>query len=106
MKASEVLSKAADLIEPVGAWTQGASYRDMFGAPLDGGEPDVACRCTVGAVNEVCDWSLGAAAPAFGFLDRRLGADTARWNDAPGRTQTEVVKALRDAAELARSEGL
>jgi hypothetical protein len=105
MKPSEILRKAADLIEPEGAWTQGTSYRDAEGLAVDGGKPDVACRCMVGAVNEVAEWSWDIAAPAFKYLDRLLLADTARWNDRRERKQLEVVQALRDAASLAEAEG-
>ena len=40
-----------------------------------------------------------------GHLRRVVGGGVAPWNDAPGRTQAEVVAALRKAADLARSEG-
>jgi hypothetical protein len=105
MKPSEVLAKAADLIEPVGAWTQRTSYRDAKGRICEPRSPAVACRCAAGAINEACDWSYDLACPTFVRFEGFIGASTARWNDTYERTQAEVVKALRDAADLARSEG-
>lgn len=101
---ADILAAAADLIEPEGAWTQGTSYRDADGDIRDGGGPEVVCRCVAGAVNEVCDWSFDGAVPAFRLLEAHVGvSDIARWNDAPERTQAEVVAALRAASEKART---
>lgn len=96
MKASEVLEKAADLIEPEGAWTQKAMRRG-------GG------RCVIGAVASLCPRELNwddVMAPFRQVVGlTRPFSDVVRWNDTPERTQAEVVQALRDAAALARQEG-
>ncbi|MFN3858158.1 MAG: hypothetical protein ACK4RV_10430 [Caulobacter sp.] len=105
MKPSEILDKAADLIEPEGAWTQGTSYSNPAGEWRDGGEPDVTCRCVAGAINEVCRWRFDAARPVFTTFEAHIGQDAVRWNDSAYRTQAEVVTALREAAELARKDG-
>lgn len=97
-----VLEKAADLIEPEGAWTQGASFRDKLGAMVEGDNPNKASQCLVGAVSVVCGFHYDAAAEVFAFLELRLGEDAADWNDAPERTQAEVVAKLREAAAAAR----
>lgn len=94
MRPYEILFKAADLIEPEGRWLQ-----DNF---ADGGG-----FCAAGAIFYA----------SSGISDRR-NADIARdvfrkiirrgnighWNDAKGRTQAEVVAALRQAALLAKGK--
>ncbi|WP_374387179.1 hypothetical protein [Brevundimonas sp.] len=97
----EILNAAADLLEKPGAWTQGTSYAGPNGEWRNGGEPDVTCRCTVGAINEICRWNFDAAIPVFQVFETHIGQDTAKWNDNAYRTQAEVVAALRQAAEKA-----
>jgi hypothetical protein len=105
MKPSEALTKAAELITPEGAWTQG-NYRRPT---PDGG----VCRCVFGAVGDATDCGVADAednyapwiAAAIGITEGDRSTQIIRWNDAPGRTQAEVVEALRAASELARSEG-
>jgi hypothetical protein len=67
------------------------------------------CWCLTGAFGRVLD------APALGFETqpvRHFFADfvgseyVENWNDAPGRTQPEVVAKLREAAAKAREQGL
>jgi len=101
LNAAEVLERAADLIEPVGAWTQ-----DMYRVP------GKDCFCAVGAVGMVLGkgkWIGGRAAEDFVDANSKLfgmdASDLEEWNDTPGRTQAEVVAALRQAAALAREQG-
>lgn len=105
---SQVLDAAADLIEPEGAWTQGAYGRDGYGVGLDERElSEAKCFCVSGAIIRVGDgnelWRACLrnfeAAVGDGFRS------FIQWNDAPERTQAEVVSALRKAADIARSEG-
>lgn len=100
MKPSEVLAKAADLIEAEGTWTQGPDGSD---------EP---CWCLYTAVCHVVGHGpAGRSDEPMRFARKALGrrfiydSDVFDWNDAPERTQAEVVAALRKAASLARSEG-
>ena len=103
---SVVLDRAADLIEPEGRWTNDGDYWNG-----DDGNPE--CFCALGAIWFVCDppGFVGDVenGPAARMLARSLGLPgtlhIAKWNDHLGRTQAEVVAALRKAAELARSEG-
>lgn len=100
-----VLERAADLIEPEGRWVQGdLKVYDEAGMP---------CWCAIGA--------LFAAAPnltpvTMEPIRKRVEAvlglspagngdiyPLALWNDAPDRTQAEVVDALRKAAALAKA---
>jgi hypothetical protein len=95
---SEVLSKAADLIEPEGAWTQG-----QYGA-FDEEAHAYTCLCLFGAVKEAGD-ETDAADGVWKFLQAATSNKPIDWNDQPGRTQAEVVAALRQASELAKAEG-
>jgi hypothetical protein len=122
--ASEVLAKAADLIEPEGAWTQFISAAetpllsedeaptDEEGDPIEPDEsaPEMRCWCATGAIWKAADlgWAAQPSDPratAADYVRQIVGDHVPHWNDAPGRTQAEVVAALRQAAELARSEG-
>lgn len=121
MSVADVLSRAADLIEPEGAWTQGASARTADGEDLPKGvEPGAVCWCILGAIGKIVGHPANRL---FGMAERALDevipSDTiilhvgddeddelplaASWNDAPERTQSEVVAKLREAATLAAS---
>ena len=105
MDVAEVLERAADLIEPEGKWTQDAFARTEKGFPIGPREDNAACFCLRGAIIRAGDFSTEREFPAA--INRALRLSTAaravRWNDAPGRTQSEVVAKLREAAALARS---
>lgn len=89
---ADVLDAAADLIEPEEAWgkchcastaiSHAAGRRD----PLDRNSQKFFARF------------LGLEIPTLAF--RSIWA----WNDAPERTQTEVVETLRKAAQSARKD--
>lgn len=116
---SEVLAKAADLIEPEGAWTQGDFWRLDDGTPwsaLDAADRIAAvpsCYCLFGALAAVRgaladpDWARTSDITPYlsRVIRRRRVSGLAAWNDAKRRTQVQVVTALRKASELARSEG-
>lgn len=106
LKPSEVLDKAADLITPEGAWTQGYFARVAPGGNSIGPrEPNAACWCAFGAVINRCGNDGAAEDFAVQYLRTTLRDSIDRWNDAPERTQAEVIAALRQAAQLAREEG-
>jgi hypothetical protein len=94
LSVAEVLDAAADLIEPEGAWTQGEWGSD-------------GCWCLDGALMAAkgsCQtWpELEAVRNAIGpECETAIG-----WNDAPERTQAEVVAKLREAAAKAKEQGL
>jgi len=93
---AEVLEKAADLLEPEGRWTQHA-YGRWNGSGY-------SCWCMFGAIDAIAsDYKIGAQ--CNNVVDRVVGQGLVDWNDAPGRTQPEVVAALRRAAALAREQG-
>lgn len=108
LSVADVLERAADLIEPEGAWTQGCGSRDDSGANLDDAEPGeggpAVCFCAAEAIWRVNALYYGIN-PAHQFMMRFVGGEIPKWNDAPERTQAEVVAKLREAAALARKQG-
>ena len=97
---AEVLEAAASLIEPEGRWARG-----VYEEPKDG----ECAFCMVGASLNVLGISyLDQEAPSFGpgILGFKTWTQAMEWNDAPGRTQAEVVAKLREAAAVARERGL
>ena len=90
---ARILNAAADLIEPDGAWTQGAAARNADGkVSLE----NATCWCLYGAIGNFAEESWDVVWEDF----KRLSGIRApiAWNDAPERTQSEVVEALRAAA--------
>lgn len=106
---ADVLERAADKVSPEGTWTQDEFARDETGKPLAGGwSAGAACWCAMGAVEAVLGRKAASAGLALYIDFVETAARTpslVAWNDAPGRTQAEVVAALRDAAALARTSG-
>lgn len=103
LTVADVLARAADLIEPEGAWTQGEFARDEWGMGLEDPLAPAACSwCAWGAIIHVVGEDEGGDVPAYGELSRTVGAPIPAFNDAEGRTQAEVVAALRAAAAKAR----
>lgn len=115
----DVLERAASLIEPEGAWTQGAFSRNDDGSCDDKDNTAASapvCWCAMGAIAEVAGvdpnapftWSRldNFAAHAYRVLrevpEVALATQVEVFNDATGRKQSEVVAALRKAATLAR----
>ena len=99
---AEVLNRAADLLEKPGAWTQGAFALTADGKELVYGNnlSKAVCYCVNGALFKV--GTERQALDAQEILRDRLDVKgTPYWNDAPGRTQAEVVQALRAAASQA-----
>ena len=108
-----VLYRAADLIEPAGAWTQGEFARDAGGRACDAWSPNAACFCVHGARKAAAKgtgpgWGTLLGGLAGDFVRRALGVRTSWhvtvWHDRPERTQAEAVQLLRDAAKLAEQE--
>lgn len=105
-EVSEILTKAADLLEKPGAWAQGIfASDDERELHLYGWEPGATCFCIMGATQAVI--ADGAAwwdrrVDLVNALTASLGSNPQYFNDTPGRTQAEVVVALRAAAEAAK----
>ncbi len=105
-----VLRAAADLIEPEGAWIKGHLAKDEHGWYTS--DARRACRfCAVGAIRAAAGAphlegsTLSLNARLFVNQVIGFGKSLPSWNDAPERTQAEVVSALRKAADLAEAEG-
>lgn len=113
-KPSEILSAAADLIEQPGKWVQG-----VYGLGKSGREvklvANAVCFCAIGAISKVggshdFDYRNDRTEAAIAALRETLKADgrgshIPLWNDSPERSASEVVSALRQAAEKAREQG-
>jgi len=92
-----VLERAAEVIVDNG-WCQGTFSFD-------------GCYCALGAIANACGiegWKANFAEGMTGRAAQQLRDTIDRdavdeWNDTEGRTQTEVVAALRRAATLARA---
>lgn len=100
VSVADVLNRAADLLEKPGAWTQGEYDRH----PL---HQESRCFCAIGAIVEAqgalhvrCEDDDPACITFARWLDASEPHPfmIARWNDAPERTQAEVVAAFREAA--------
>ena len=103
---AEVLDRAADLIEPEGAWTQGVWARNDAGIPTSIYGRDAICFCMRGALVRTANAPLTSDLPGVqGALGFKTASAMARWNDRENRTQAEVVAKLREAAALAREQG-
>lgn len=83
LKPSEVLAKAADLIEPEGAWM-----------PNEWRNEGRTCFCAEGAIAEAMGVNPASVATLLEsrFLERSAALErygVPDWNDAPNRTQAE-----------------
>lgn len=104
MLVSEILDKAADLIEPEGAWTRNALARRPDGHLIGPLEEGATCWCLYGALDRVTGVS-GYDGQAATALSNVIDDYVSEWNDRPARTQQEVVTALREAARKEREAG-
>lgn len=106
---ADILERAAKLIEPEGAWTQGSFASAASGKPTGSiWNDNASCFCIRGAIARIAG-ALYSGAAIFAtrvILGNDDQAALARWNDAPERTQAEVVAKLREAAAKAREQGL
>lgn len=105
MTTREVLVEARRILTPDGAWTQRKLARDRQGRGAVYHGRAAVCWCLEGALARAAftdcgdrDWSA-----ALDACDSALpGSGRGRlivWNDAPGRTQAEVLGLLDRAIE-------
>ena len=105
---ADVLAKAADLIEPEGAWTQKAIGRDDAGVDVGNSKElsRAVCYCAAGAIWIAASMDDDVVQRAFSVLNNNGATEgVGPWNDKRGRTQSEAVDFLRKAAALARDQG-
>ena len=99
MNVAEVLRAAAKRFAEDGTWITGMMAVSEFGYRVSPCSEKAKCWCSLGAID-----STGATwenvGDAIHFFGRFVGGNNiAEWNDAPGRTQAEVVEAFEAAAE-------
>lgn len=92
-----VLLRAAEILEPEGAWCQVATARTAHGKSVEALSRSAVSWCVNGALTKAAKRHVDSRDAYFHLLDF-LGQGVATFNDAPERTQAEVVQALRDAA--------
>jgi hypothetical protein len=104
---ADVLLAAAELLEKPGAWTVGDFARTGQGTSVWGFHSEATCWCLLGAVQKIADCTTSELpSGVFDALVEVTGTKEPQvWNDAKGRTQSEVVAKLREAAALAREAG-
>lgn len=103
----EVLEGAADLI--ASGWTKEALARNAEGKTVEPEDDDATCWCLMGATDRAAadggsPWQV--AYQARDIFRQSMGGELfciPDWNDAPERTQDEVVAKLREAAAIARA---
>lgn len=104
-KIADILDRAADRLSKPGAWTQGANARDADGRGVSPNNPAAVCWCLSGVLYSV-EPRYSVAREANDFMNRYVLVSYAHhWNDAPERTQSEVIQTLRQAADKAREAG-
>lgn len=108
---SEIYAAAADILAGEGAWTQGAAARDAEGRETLRGayDPEAVSFDALGALER----AVGRLHGAYPVQTRVLlfwqaleglfdtDEEALAFNDAPGRTQAQVVRLFRLAAETA-----
>lgn len=99
LTTSEILDAAADCVEHVG-WHRGAFACNARGHDRMYDDDDAVAWCALGATG-VASSGLDCGVAADMALEALLGSVQA-FNDAPGRTATEVAMAMREAAERVR----
>ena len=109
MSARTILLRAADLLAPPGRWMQGWFALDARGLwttnPRHAVSLSADMALAVAAVGQE-QTALDGAERALARVVAVAGVESDEvqiqgWNDAKGRTQAEVVAALRQAAEVA-----
>jgi hypothetical protein len=104
MTPVDVLKAARAKIEQ--GWTQGAFALDRERGVVPVNSPAAVCWCSLGAI-KFADHDLYSDSyfAAEKILGRASGnANIIPWNDAPGRTQAEVLEVFDHAIALAESE--
>lgn len=102
----EVLTAVEWMLENVG-WSQGRSYRDAHGMPLDSGGVDISkigSMCLVGAINLVEVENREILSRAARLLNT-VNHGIVVFNDYPGRTKEEVIAGIRKARTIGEIVG-
>lgn len=91
--------KAYELLEQAG-WCQGTYARNWVGKKVDPHNKSACSFCLLGALEKIYDGTSIAMREAkqalyLHAIPHNIGL--VEWNDAPGRTQAEVIAALKAA---------
>lgn len=99
-----LLQEARGLI--AAGFCKGSSARDAKGIQTPFGGPKAVQFCTSGALCHLANCITEAWKGAVRALKQGLGihGSLAYWNDAPERTQQEVLDAYDDAIDIAQAE--
>lgn len=106
MSTLDVLVRARALVER--GWCTGVEARDEHGNQCDESDsPSAVSWCMIGAVYRGArkEDDIALARKAARCLTATVGGLLDQWNDAPGRTQSEVLAAFDRAIEAARPAG-
>ena len=111
LTVADVLDRAADILEAEGAWLGGPGIgedelaTDADGEPIAPTSPRACHFCLYGALEAAAEGDR-IEFDAHGVLCEFTGTPfLAERNHREGRTQAEVVSALRSSAEAARAGG-
>ena len=88
MKPSELLSRP-------GAWCQGCFAKTSDGSHVWSINPDAVQWCLTGAVNRCIPTTAKRESALSKLKHKARRKRMVDWNDAPGRTQAEVVALLQ-----------
>lgn len=93
-----LLQRARDLLTPEGTWTQHARAKTKTDLPTYPKSRYATCWCVLGALERSADFRSGNGVLASELAQRALydalPKTVAGWNDAPDRTQPEVLALL------------
>lgn len=111
MKASEILTKARELLSDEKRWTQGYYALNEYNAQREAEDTDAVCFCSLGALAKVAGRSTGACydnnGPDVDYLVKAVGGlspvNIVNFNDS--HDHEEVLAAFDKAIKLAQSEG-
>lgn len=107
LKASELLERAKAKISNPDSWIQGTYAQNAEGMRV-GFSNAAACKfCSEGALLNVCveesdSLVLENQMTARRILDQVTG-HTVAWNDAPGRSHSEVMEMFDEAIAIAKA---
>lgn len=109
--ALEILKRARDIVTL--GWTRGVGARNAYGRPVSSSDPTATCWCLIGATNtarhqlfpnpEQFVYAAEVHIHVNNWL-RRYHAHLVTYNDAPERTQVEVLAFLDKAIDDAQKE--
>lgn len=98
------LDQVEDLFSRPGTWTQGAGARDEHGAPCPANDHRAVCWCLTGAFSIHPLTAIERMAVVSATLDLSQGVigSVLAYNDAEGRTQSDILALVRLAKTRVR----